>query len=71
MQRCLISTFVVQMSKEFSISSCFEPINVITLCTPVAQCIPPTSSFFYLLNEIFVEVNNKNIDMAKRFFPIF
>ena len=26
--------FVVQMSKDFSISSCFEPIDVITLRTP-------------------------------------
>ena len=26
--------FVVQMSKDFSISSCFEPIDVVTLHTP-------------------------------------
>ena len=38
--------FVVQMSKEFSISSLFEPIDVITLHTiwwpqPAAQYTPP------------------------------
>ena len=49
MQRCLILSLVVQMSKTFSISSYFKPIDVVT---PVAQYIPPTSRFFYLLYEI-------------------
>ena len=45
--------FVVQMSKDFSISSCFEPIDVITLRTPWWPQLHCTS-FFYLLYEIFV-----------------
>ena len=47
--------FMVQMSKEFSISSLFEPIDVVILCTIwFIQFIPPTSSFFFLLYEISV-----------------
>ena len=53
MQRCLILTCMVQMSKEISISSYFEPIGVITLHTswwPQLHCTyhqPQVSSIFY------------------------
>ena len=51
--------FVVQMSKEFSISSCFEPIDVVTLHTlwwpqQYSTYHRPQVSSTYLLYEITV-----------------